>query len=101
MRCDEVVDGVDGPNGPPLELRCTLEEISMEGSAEGSGSGCVGKPSKPKGNISWVSAEEAVRAEVRLYSHLFTVDSPDDKWEEQVGVVKILDFLFLVISVLI
>lgn len=84
MRCDEVVDGVDGPNGPPSELRCTLEEISMEGSTEG-----VGKPSKPKGNISWVSAEEAVRAEVRLYSHLFTVDSPDDKWEEQVGNEKI------------
>ena len=28
--------------------------------------------------------EEAVRAEVRLYSHLFTMDSPDDEWEEQV-----------------
>ena len=89
MRCDEVIDGVDGSSGPPSELRCTFEEISMEDSpaediTEGSGTGGAGKSSKPKGNISWVSAEEAVRAEVRLYSHLFTVDSPDDKWEEQV-----------------
>lgn len=84
MRCDEVIDGEGGANAPPLELRCTFEELSAEGSAEAGGGEGVAKRPKPKGNISWVSAEEAVRAEVRLYSHLFDVDSPDEKWEEQV-----------------
>lgn len=72
MRCDEVVDGEGGTGAPPVELRCTLATLS-------------GESSKPKGIISWVSAAEAVRAEVRLYSHLFTVDSPDDQWEKQVS----------------
>lgn len=71
MRCDEVVNGEGGANAPPAELRCTFAALSAESS-------------KPKGIVSWVSAAEAVRAEVRLYSHLFAVDSPDDKWEQQV-----------------
>lgn len=73
MRCDQVVDGEGGAGAPPAELICSLGELSQDPGA-----------GRPKGNISWVSAEEAVRAEVRLYSHLFTVDSPDDLWEEQV-----------------
>lgn len=98
MRCDEVVDGDGGPDAPPAELRCTFEELPSEPSAAAAampaaGPGVEGavtvdekvvKRSRPKGNISWVSAEQAVRAEVRLYSHLFSVDSPDDKWEQQV-----------------
>lgn len=79
MRCDEVVDdGKLGINASPVELRCTLVDLSAEGADDEEV-----KRLRPKGNISWVSAEEAVRAEVRLYSHLFSVDSPDDKWEEQ------------------
>lgn len=94
MRCDEVVDGEGGASAPPAELICSLGELSAEPSSESSSAGAgegeaaaTQKPAgsgRPKGNISWVSTEEAVRAEVRLYSHLFTVDSPDDKWEEQV-----------------
>lgn len=93
MRCDEVVDGDGGPDAPPAELRCTFEELPAEGAVAadkevvGENVGVeekVAKRSRPKGNISWVSAEQAVRAEVRLYSHLFSVDSPDDKWEQQV-----------------
>ena len=33
---------------------------------------------KVKGTIHWVSAAHAVRAEVRLYEHLFTKPNPDD-----------------------
>ena len=99
MRCDEVIDGDGGPDAPPAELRCTFEELPAELSSEAAsaaaaaGMGVVGavavdekvvKRSRPKGNISWVSAEQAVRAEVRLYNHLFSVDSPDDNWEQQV-----------------
>lgn len=72
IKCDQVIDGEGGAGALPAELRCSIEDLDAD------------RP-KPKGNISWVSAEEAVRAEVRLYSHLFTVDSPDDKWEEQVS----------------
>ena len=95
MRCDRVVDGEGGAGAPPAELICTLGELSLEQPPSASASSSKETPAessaaaaatgkRPKGNISWVSAEEAVRAEVRLYSHLFTVDSPDDKWEEQV-----------------
>lgn len=98
MQCDEVVDGEGGSTTPPLELRCTLGKLSAEGSPEGGAGddearGEEVKLSRPKGNISWVSAEEAVRAEVRLYSHLFTVDSPDDKWEAQVRFLRFGIFL--------
>ncbi|CAN0082437.1 unnamed protein product, partial [Scytosiphon promiscuus] len=82
MRCDEVVDGEGGASAPPAELICSLGELSAEPSSESSP---VAVSGRPKGNISWVSTEEAVRAEVRLYNHLFTVDSPDDKWEEQLN----------------
>ena len=33
---------------------------------------------KVKGTIHWVSAAHALRAEVRLYDHLFTKPDPDD-----------------------
>ncbi|CAM9662950.1 unnamed protein product, partial [Ectocarpus sp. 8 AP-2014] len=94
MRCDEVVDGKGGKDAPPAELICSLGDLSQEPSLEtssapagdaGGGETAKRPPVRPKGNISWVSAEEAVRAEVRLYNHLFTVDSPDDKWEEQLN----------------
>ncbi|CAM9417946.1 unnamed protein product [Laminaria digitata] len=94
MRCDEVIDEDGGPDAPPAELRCTFEELPSEPSsaaatptaaAEAVVGGKVAKRSRPKGNISWVSTEQAVRAEVRLYSHLFSVDSPDDKWEQQLN----------------
>ncbi|CAM9553486.1 unnamed protein product [Pylaiella littoralis] len=90
MRCDRVVDGEGGASAPPVELICSLGELSQESSAAPAGDvgadAATKRPGgRPKGNISWVSAEEAVRAEVRLYSHLFTVDSPDDRWEEQIN----------------
>lgn len=93
MRCDEVVYGDSSDaNAPPVELRCTLGErataadASAEGGENGRGQGEGSKKLKPpKGTISWVPGEGGVRTEVRLYNHLFTVDSPDDRWEEQVS----------------
>ena len=46
-----------------------------------SGSGVEGK--KVKGPIHWVSAAQAVPAEVRLYDHLFNKPNPDDFAEGQ------------------
>lgn len=91
MRCDEVINGEAGAKGPPAELRCSLGELpgASNGSskAEEAGPEATKRP-KPKAYISWVPAEGAVRAEVRLYSHMFLVDSPDDRWEEQVRVTR-------------
>lgn len=38
------------------------------------------------GAITWVSASKGVPTEFRLYSHLFTVESPgDDSWEAELN----------------
>lgn len=38
------------------------------------------------GTISWVGASNGVDAEVRLYNHLFSVESPgDDTWEAELN----------------
>lgn len=95
MRCDEVIDGDGGSNSSPVELRCSLGDLASEVSENGAVEKEVGvddeavgaKKSRPKGNISWVPEQGTVRAEVRLYDHLFTVDSPDyHRWESQVRV---------------
>ena len=91
MRCDEVINGKDGTSAPPVELKCTLGQrgAAADTAPENGGPEPEGaKQSKPKGTISWVPGEGGVRTEVRLYNHLFTVDSPDDRWEEQVRDVK-------------
>jgi hypothetical protein len=41
--------------------------------------------SKPKGWISWVPVQGAVKSEVRLYDHLFTDPYPSDAWESQLN----------------
>ena len=39
-----------------------------------------------KGTIHWVSAEQAIDAEVRLYDRLFTVENPNgDDWKEKLN----------------
>jgi glutaminyl-tRNA synthetase len=70
IKCDEVVkDDV----GNVVELRCTAD---LESKAGGPTSN-----RKIKGTIHWVSAAEAVEAEVRLYDRLFTVPEPDTEGE--------------------
>jgi glutaminyl-tRNA synthetase len=60
IRCDEVVKDA---GGRVAELRCSFDPDHSR---------------KVKGTIHWVSAPNAVNAEVRLYDHLFKVENPDD-----------------------
>lgn len=75
IKCEEVVKG---PTGQPVELKCTYDAERSSG--------------KPKGNLHWMSGStpgaEPPRAEVRLYEHLFTHETPDDapgSWEDYVN----------------
>jgi len=61
--------------GEVTEIRCTYDPETRGGSAPDG--------RKVKGTIHWVSEAHAVDAEVRLYSHLFTKENPDDVEEDQ------------------
>lgn len=65
IRCDEVIKD---EAGEVIELRCTFDPETR--------SGQPGAGRKVKGTIHWVSAEHAVKAEVRLYDRLFKVPHP-------------------------
>lgn len=52
-----------------------IEEVYCEYDSE-TRSGLPGADRKVKGTLHWVSVENAVPAEVRLYSHLFSVEDP-------------------------
>jgi len=60
----------DPRTGEPVEVHCTYDPKTRGGdSPDGR---------KVKGTIHWVSAAHAIRAEVRLYDHLFSKPDPDD-----------------------
>jgi len=63
IKCDEVIKG---DNGEILELHCSYIENSKSGQ-DVSGISV-------KGTIHWVSIQEAIKAEIRLYDRLFTVE---------------------------
>lgn len=65
IRCDEVIKDAAGEIG---ELRCSVDFDTLGQNPEGR---------KVKGVIHWVSAEQAVPVEVRLYDNLFQVEAPD------------------------
>jgi glutaminyl-tRNA synthetase len=65
IRCDEVIKN---DAGETIELHCSFDETSR--------SGQPGADRKVKGTIHWVSAEHAIRAQVRLYDRLFKVAHP-------------------------
>ncbi len=70
VTCTEVVK--DGA-GNITELRCTYDPASRGGdSPDGR---------KVKATLHWVSASQALGAEVRLYDHLFTRENPDEAEE--------------------
>lgn len=65
--CQEVIKDAEGNI---TELRCTYDDATRHGK----------KPegrTKPKGIIHWVSARHAIKAEVRLYNRLFSIEEPD------------------------
>jgi glutaminyl-tRNA synthetase len=60
----------DPATGQINEIRCTYDPATRGGNAPDG--------RKVKGTIHWVSAAQAVPAEVRLYDRLFKVEHPDD-----------------------
>lgn len=65
VTCQEVIKDADGN---VTELRCTYDPGTRGGNAPDG--------RKVKGTIHWVAAETAVKAEVRIYDHLFADPSP-------------------------
>ena len=65
IRCDEVVKD---DTGEVVALHCSYDPETRSGSAQ--------SDRKVKGTIHWVSAAQAVDAEVRLYDRLFKVPNP-------------------------
>jgi glutaminyl-tRNA synthetase len=66
IRCEEVVKNADGEI---VELRCTYDPATRGGdSPDGR---------RVKATLHWVSAAHALRAEVRLYDRLFSVEDPE------------------------
>lgn len=58
----------DEKTGDVVELRCTFDPKTRSGSLQ--------EGRKVKGTLHWVSAEHVLKAEVRLYDRLFTVEDP-------------------------
>jgi glutaminyl-tRNA synthetase len=67
IKCNSLVKD---ENGQVIEVHCTYDPLSRGGSAPDG--------RKVRGTIQWVSAQHAVDAEVRLYSHLFLKEDPED-----------------------
>lgn len=58
-------------NGQIVEIHATYDADSL------SGSGTAASERKVAGTLHWVAANDAIKAEVRLYDRLFTEESPD------------------------
>lgn len=74
IRCKGVVKDRDGNI---LELRCTYDPATIGGDAPDG--------RKVKATLHWVSAAQAIKAEVRLYDHLFKVPDPDELEDFRTG----------------
>ncbi len=80
IKCEEVIKD---EAGNVVELRCTYDPMSGEGSSSDG--------RRVKGVIHWVSAEHAVKAEVRLFDTLFLTEDPRDtsngqtSWEDNLN----------------
>jgi len=66
ITCQEVVK--DPASGEIIELRCTYDPATRGGNTPDG--------RKVKSTLHWVSAEQSIAAEVRLYDHLFTIENP-------------------------
>ena len=66
IKCERVVK--DETSGEIVELHCTYDPDTRSGGAA--------EMRKVKATIHWVSAAQAIPAEVRLYDHLFTTPDP-------------------------
>jgi glutaminyl-tRNA synthetase len=73
ITCTSVVK--DPSTGEIVEVHCTYDPATRGGNAPDG--------RKVKSTIHWVSAAQAIDAEVRLYDNLFTKENPDDVLEGQ------------------
>jgi glutaminyl-tRNA synthetase len=71
IRCDEVVKDPD--TGEVMELRCSYDPESRGGSTPDG--------RKVRATLHWVCADTALKAEVRLYDHLFLTEDPEEGGE--------------------
>ncbi|ABO48738.1 glutaminyl-tRNA synthetase [Desulforamulus reducens MI-1] len=69
IKCEQVVK--DEQTGEIVEIHCTYDPDTK--------SGTNNEVRKVKGTLHWVSVEHAIRAEVRLYDHLFTKANPEEE----------------------
>ncbi len=69
IKCADVIK--DEQTGEVVELRCTYDPETRGGDAPDG--------RKVKATLHWVSADHSVKAEVRLYDHLFTKPNPTDE----------------------
>lgn len=72
ITCTDVIKDADGN---VVELRCSYDPATKGGYAPDG--------RKVKATLHWVSADHAVKAEARLYEHLFTVENPDSDSEKE------------------
>jgi len=68
-------DVVKDENGQIVELHCSYDPATKGGDAPDG--------RKVKSTLHWVSATNALKAEVRLYDHLFTKENPDETEESR------------------
>jgi glutaminyl-tRNA synthetase len=69
ITCVDVVK--DEKTGQIIELHCTYDPSTRGGSSPDG--------RKVKATLHWVSASHAIRAEARLYDHLFVKEDPDEE----------------------
>jgi glutaminyl-tRNA synthetase len=69
ITCVEVIK--DEKTGEVVELHCTYDPKTRGGDSP--------DKRKVKATLHWVSAAHSLKAEVRLYEHLFTKPNPDDE----------------------
>ena len=67
VKCTDFVK--DESTGEVIEIHCTYDPQTRGGNTPPDGR-------KVKGTIHWVSAARGIRAEVRLYDHLFATENP-------------------------
>jgi glutaminyl-tRNA synthetase len=67
-------DVIKDENGQVVELHCTYDPATRGGDAPDG--------RKVKSTLHWVSAAHSLKAEVRLYDHLFSKENPDDVQED-------------------
>jgi glutaminyl-tRNA synthetase len=71
IKCESVIK--DPLSGRIMEVHCTYDPLTKSGMPESN--------RKVKGTLHWVSVKHALKAEIRLYDRLFTVENPDNAEE--------------------